>query len=80
MALLTTASIWTITIGLQVSPLIPHSWGTMLNITVDEILHSFLPEELREGAPSGFAMVGHIGTHNDICCVILELIEVMQPT
>ncbi|EAU92537.2 tRNA (guanine-N(1)-)-methyltransferase [Coprinopsis cinerea okayama7 len=32
--------------------------------TADEILQSFLPEELREGAPSGFAMVGHIAHLN----------------
>jgi tRNA (guanine37-N1)-methyltransferase len=28
---------------------------------VEECLHSFLPEELRGGAPTGFAMTGHIG-------------------
>ena len=33
----------------------------VLNSAKDEILHAFLPEELREGAPTGFAMVGHIG-------------------
>ncbi|KAH6917030.1 hypothetical protein BKA70DRAFT_1251174 [Coprinopsis sp. MPI-PUGE-AT-0042] len=32
--------------------------------TADEVLHAFLPEELREGAPSGFAMVGHIAHLN----------------
>ena len=31
----------------------------------DEILGAVLPEELLEGAPSGFAATGHIGT----CCV-----------
>ncbi|KAF5313122.1 hypothetical protein D9619_002586 [Psilocybe cf. subviscida] len=29
--------------------------------SVEECLHEFLPEELREGAPTGFAMTGHIG-------------------
>ncbi len=28
---------------------------------VEECLHSFLPEKLREGAPTGFSMIGHIG-------------------
>jgi len=28
---------------------------------LEECLHSFLPEELRDGAPTGFAMTGHIG-------------------
>lgn len=28
---------------------------------VDDILAAVLPEELVPGAPSGFAMVGHIG-------------------
>ena len=28
----------------------------------DEILGAVLPEELLEGAPSGFAATGHIGT------------------
>ncbi|KAF6766703.1 hypothetical protein DFP72DRAFT_985672 [Ephemerocybe angulata] len=32
--------------------------------TAEEILHAFLPEELREGAPTGFAMVGHIAHLN----------------
>lgn len=31
------------------------------HVAIEEILHAFLPEELREGAPTGFAMVGHIG-------------------
>ncbi|TFK41832.1 S-adenosyl-L-methionine-dependent methyltransferase [Crucibulum laeve] len=30
----------------------------------DEILQAFLPEELREGAPTGFAMTGHIAHVN----------------
>lgn len=30
-------------------------------LLLEEILHAFLPEELREGSPTGFAMVGHIG-------------------
>lgn len=42
-----------------------HPIGTLFvqrnSCCIDEILHVFLPEELREGAPSGFAMVGHIG-------------------
>lgn len=29
---------------------------------LDDILGSVLPEELLEGAPSGFAIVGHIGS------------------
>ncbi|KIM47474.1 hypothetical protein M413DRAFT_15695 [Hebeloma cylindrosporum] len=32
--------------------------------TAEECLHSFLPEELREGAPTGFAMTGHIAHVN----------------
>ena len=28
---------------------------------VEECLHVFLPQELREGAPTGFSMIGHIG-------------------
>ncbi|EPQ60251.1 hypothetical protein GLOTRDRAFT_102061 [Gloeophyllum trabeum ATCC 11539] len=32
--------------------------------TADEILHSVLPEELCEGAPSGFAITGHIAHVN----------------
>ena len=31
----------------------------------DEILSAILPEELLDGAPSGFAVTGHIGT----CCI-----------
>lgn len=33
----------------------------------DEILGAILPEELLNGAPSGFAATGHIGT----CCMIV---------
>ena len=29
----------------------------------DECLRAFLPEELRDGAPTGFAMIGHIGMY-----------------
>ncbi|KAF8204026.1 Met-10+ like-protein-domain-containing protein [Pholiota molesta] len=32
--------------------------------TAEECLHAFLPEELREGAPTGFAMTGHIAHVN----------------
>ena len=32
-----------------------------LRVYLEECLHSFLPEELRDGAPTGFAMTGHIG-------------------
>jgi len=32
--------------------------------TADEILNVFLPEELREGCPTGFAMTGHIAHVN----------------
>jgi len=32
-----------------------------LRLFLEECLHSFLPEELRSGAPTGFAMTGHIG-------------------
>lgn len=32
-----------------------------LKDAIEEVLHAFLPEELREGSPTGFAMVGHIG-------------------
>ncbi|KAF9531940.1 hypothetical protein CPB83DRAFT_808080 [Crepidotus variabilis] len=32
--------------------------------TSEECLHAFLPEELREGAPTGFAMTGHIAHVN----------------
>ena len=31
------------------------------NGSTEECLHEFLPAELREGAPTGFAMTGHIG-------------------
>jgi hypothetical protein len=48
--------------GLQVVPLL-----LLLNLLmryscdVDEILRVILPEELREGSPSGFAATGHVG-------------------
>jgi len=32
--------------------------------TAEECLHSFLPQELRDGAPTGFAMTGHIAHVN----------------
>ncbi|KJA28410.1 hypothetical protein HYPSUDRAFT_62040 [Hypholoma sublateritium FD-334 SS-4] len=32
--------------------------------TAEECLHAFLPEKLREGAPTGFAMTGHIAHVN----------------
>ena len=32
--------------------------------TADEILHAFLPEDLKEGSPSGFAMTGHLGIYS----------------
>ncbi|KAJ7492347.1 Met-10+ like-protein-domain-containing protein [Mycena latifolia] len=32
--------------------------------TADEIIHSILPEELRQGSPAGFAMTGHIAHVN----------------
>jgi len=38
--------------------------------TVEECLRSFLPEKLREGAPTGFSMIGHIGrTTCTSCCI-----------
>jgi hypothetical protein len=30
-------------------------------LPLDEILHAILPEELLDGSPTGFAMVGHLG-------------------
>ena len=34
----------------------------VLNVVIsDEVIHAILPEELEAGAPSGFAVVGHIG-------------------
>jgi hypothetical protein len=30
-------------------------------LPLDDILEQILPQALREGAPSGFAMTGHIG-------------------
>lgn len=38
--------------------------GNAYDIRPDECLQVFLPEELREGSPTGFAMTGHIGTCN----------------
>ena len=35
-------------------------------VCADEILSAVLPEELLEGAPSGFAATGHIGA----CCML----------
>lgn len=35
-------------------------------VCADEILGAVLPEKLLEGAPSGFAATGHIGT----CCML----------
>ena len=39
--------------------------GTFLtrsnNIAVEECLRAFLPVELRDGMPTGFAMTGHVG-------------------
>ena len=31
------------------------------NITSDEILQAILPEELCDGSPTGFAIIGHLG-------------------
>jgi len=49
------------TIGLRVST--PrHHHDLILNMCIqDEIMQRVLPTELREGAPSGFAITGHIG-------------------
>ena len=33
----------------------------------DEILDAVLPEELLDGAPSGFAATGHIGVCRKLC-------------
>ena len=38
----------------------------------DECLQVFLPEELREGSPTGFAMTGHIGACILASCRILR--------
>lgn len=32
----------------------------------DEILQTLLPEELRDGSPTGFAATGHIGNYNNM--------------
>jgi hypothetical protein len=37
---------------------------------VEECLRSFLPEKLREGAPTGFSMIGHIGMTTCTPCFI----------
>lgn len=34
----------------------------MVTLGADEILGAILPEELLDGAPSGFSATGHIGT------------------
>ena len=39
--------------------------STDCHVCEDEILGAVLPEELLEGAPSGFAATGHIG----MCCM-----------
>ena len=40
-------------------------FGTFLtlsnDIAVEECLRAFLPVELRDGVPTGFAMTGHVG-------------------
>ncbi len=35
--------------------------GRFEQYSTDDIMQKVLPEELKEGAPSGFAMTGHIG-------------------
>ena len=35
---------------------------TILLLLVDDVMHAILPEDIEEGAPSGFAVVGHVGT------------------
>lgn len=49
------------TTGPRVSEAVLRIGTFIVDIAEEEILHAFLPEELREGAPTGFAMVGHIG-------------------
>lgn len=64
-------STWIMTSGTLVR--LPVSWGTRIRVDeccccarTDEILGAVLPEELLDGAPSGFAATGHIGT----CCIL----------
>lgn len=39
----------------------------MGTLGIDEILSAILPEELLDGAPSGFSATGHIGA----CCITM---------
>lgn len=56
---------WTAGITYSRLQLLPRSDGPL-----DDILAAVLPEELVEGAPSGFATVGHMGKHiTDALCV-----------
>lgn len=59
MGLLATRLNWIMIIGRQVSLLKIQSPDS--EYISDDILQKVLPEELQEGAPSGFAMTGHIG-------------------
>ena len=48
------------TIGPQAGTF-PCDYTTTLKLAPDDILSSVLPEELIEGKPSGFDIVGHVG-------------------
>jgi hypothetical protein len=57
-----TPLIWIMIIGLRVR-LSCHSGFNGGSISfLDEILQSVLPEDIRQGCPTGFATVGHVGT------------------
>lgn len=54
--------------------------GTFLtlsnDIAVEECLRAFLPLELRDGVPTGFAMTGHVGnafTFQMICRLLIAI-------
>jgi tRNA (guanine37-N1)-methyltransferase len=46
----------------------------VISVPLDEILQAILPEELREGSPTGFAATGHIGRLQHYVTRILWLI------
>jgi hypothetical protein len=39
----------------------PRECFSYVVVTLDEILHAILPEELLDGSPTGFSAMGHLG-------------------
>ena len=39
----------------------PRGCFSYVVVTLDEILHAILPEELLDGSPTGFSAMGHLG-------------------